>query len=104
MFQKIKALFAAQRRLQEIQSQLDEYNLQLGGGVGILTVESLIESHLSTREINQTISREYRENRKRGYDSGYAQGLEIATSQDYINVDRLRGMTVQELVDLIGEK
>jgi flagellar biosynthesis chaperone FliJ len=83
MFQKIKALFAAQRELERIQTQLDDYNLQF-----------------------QTISREYREYRKRGYDDGYAQGLEIATTQDYdyISVERLRGMTLQELVDLIGEK
>ena len=100
----IEKAFDAQCELEQIQSQLDAYSVELYQEANYFTVDTLIEAHRSTRKVNQHLVGEYCDQRERGYADGYAQGLEIATTQDYISVERLRGMTLQELVDLIGEK
>jgi flagellar biosynthesis/type III secretory pathway protein FliH len=87
-------------KLNDIEKALKEYSLEICPNFP-LTVDALIESHRSLREANKKRWDEYRDYRKQGYDTGYNEGLKIATSGDYVKVNKLKWMTLSELVNLI---
>lgn len=87
-----------------IMDLLEDYTKEVHGGVlppsGCgFTVEKLIEHSRKFREMNGDIQSHHRQ----GYREGYEAGLRNAERNGAITLDNLAKMTVQELVNRIGE-
>lgn len=83
--------------------KLEEYTKEIDPNhILPITIESLIESHRNLRaqviEFNKGYNEIVIEARKRAYDDAKQHAL----NSHWISVDRLRKMTVIELVDFIG--
>lgn len=86
---------------------LKEYSKEVYGNdyeiYGIISVSKLIDSHRSLREKSLEWHDEYLDAHKKGFEAGYNSGLKQAAN-DTIHYNDLRTMTIQDLVNLIGEQ
>jgi len=71
-------------------------------GVEHLSVVGLIESHRKLRGLTIRRYEERMAELERAREFGYAAGLQQATHGEYVEVAKLRLMTLDELVDFLG--
>lgn len=67
-----------------------------------MTIESLIDSHRHLREKNMKSHQEWLKELEKAREFGRKQGIEMVTHGQYIEVSKLKSMTITELVDFIG--
>ena len=84
-------------------AKLESYSEELGlSGSSSLTLDQLISSHKTLRELNSRTQKEYQDEMKRGYDYG-TWLAERSVSENTIKLGDLRNMTLQEIANLVGE-
>ena len=66
-----------------------------------MTLESLIDSHRHLREKNMNSHQEWLKELEKAREFGRNQGIEIITHGKYIEVSKLKGMTILQLVEFI---
>jgi hypothetical protein len=91
----IEAVMTTEEKLKEYSDLLGLYQA--------MTLDDLIASHQAIRSDNIKFHTEIRQIREEAVKRGYELGKSIALEQDYISRERLMKMTVQELVDLLGD-
>lgn len=85
---------------------LEEYSKEILGSIyhpsNNFTVARLIDSHRYLRQLNREWNGAFNEARTEGYKCGYDWGVKNVTDNT-IQYEDLRKMTIQELANLIGE-
>lgn len=80
---------------------LAQYSREVG--CSDFTLGSLIDSHRRLREMLSTASKEKMSAYSEAVSRGQEHGNKLVTDGLYIEVEKLRNMTVKELVDWIGD-
>lgn len=83
-------------------SQLEEYSKELDLHSTML-LSDLINSHRELRQKNMISHQQWLKEIDNGREWGKKQGLEMITHGKYIEVEKLKKMTIGELVEFIGE-
>ena len=68
-----------------------------------MTLESLIKSHRHLRELNKVRHTEWLKELEKGREIGRIQAEKVVKEQEWINVERLKNMTVAELVNFVND-
>jgi hypothetical protein len=88
--------------MREVYEKLAECSAKIGMWQGeSMSLDQLIASYLSVREANIEYMAEIDQMRKQGYDRGYEAGLEQVTEYEYIKLDDLRVMTMEQVAALL---
>lgn len=83
-----------------IEEKLAAYAAELG--VSILTIDDFIDSHRHLRSMNMEKSNAIREAVDEERIRAYADAEAYALKHDWISMDRLKTMSVKELVDFLS--
>lgn len=83
-------------------NKLEEYSEELGLNTPF-TLESLIESHRNIRAARFATEEERLKYVRSGYAAGYESGMKAAIEFGSIPVEKLKGMTVAELVEILRD-
>ena len=67
-----------------------------------MTIEALIESHRHLRNLNQIHHKEWLKELEKGREIGRIQAEIFVKEHEWISVERLKSMTVAELVNFLG--
>ena len=79
---------------------LEQYSKEIGVD---LTIENLIDSHRRLREINSISHKQWLSELEKAREIGIAQAEKIVTERNWININKLKSMTVLELVAFLAE-
>ena len=86
--------------IEDVDSKLKEYSESMSRCF-VISLDELIESHRSLREFRKTKHQEWlnilHEARKRGFEEGKQQALEY----NYIDREKLKEMTINQLMELL---
>lgn len=69
-----------------------------------MTLSDLIRSHSHLRSLNLENNEQLIKNAQEARNRAYNQAYEYALQHEFISVERLRKMTMQEIANLIGEE
>lgn len=78
------------------------YSIEIHNDPNALTLKKLIESHKQIRSLRLDVEKERRKYFQEGYEHGKAIGLR-SIGEGFIEIEKLKAMTMQEIADLIGE-
>lgn len=67
------------------------------------TIKSLIESHREVKEINWDYHQTWLDELKKARERGHIEGVEWATTHDYISREKLKSMTLLEIASWLEE-
>ena len=81
--------------------KIQNYMQSFIGGIDSGDVDKFIESHRYLRSLNLENGEIQRNAFKEGFESGRNAGMESITNGMYIEVDKLKAMTVNELVNFL---
>ena len=88
--------------MKDVNKKLADCSAKIGMWEGqVMSLDELIDAYLSVRESNIRYMAEIETMRERGYDQGYADGLDQALKGDYIKTDDLRSMTMAQVASML---
>jgi hypothetical protein len=82
---------------------LREYSIQIHGDANALTLKKLINSHKQIRKLRLEVEEERIKYFNDGYEHGKQAGLKNIDAS-FIEIEKLKEMTMQEIANLIGEE
>lgn len=84
-------------------TKIKDLLLAQGLDFDINTIEDLVKAYVSCRQTNQNLVKQLQtlqEDCQKGLQSSIAKQM---IEDDYISIDKLKGMTIQDVIYLIGE-
>lgn len=87
----------------EVERRLSALSKELGISEPFRSLEDLIDAYKSSRVLNGQLTAANRDQARAGYEEGKKRALEYAMMYDYFSRERLRGMTLAELAELLAD-
>ena len=72
-------------------------------GLSELTLDELVDCYITLRNINVKRGQQWNEELRNARELGEIQGRERVINGEYIEVSKLKEMTIRELVDFLSE-
>jgi hypothetical protein len=91
------------KKLKDYYREIHGYDQLVNGVCERDFVDDLIGSHRYLRSFNIKVNEERKKIMKDAYDAAYRDAAMMAIEQDWISSDKLRKMSVSELVELLRE-
>ena len=80
---------------------LENYSNEIGLS-NQMTLQGLVDSHRHLREKNMRSHQEWLQDLEKAREFGKKQGFEMITNGQYIEVSKLKNMTIVQLIEFIG--
>lgn len=87
----------------QIEQLLKQYSLEIGLE-NTISINMLIDSHRTLRVANQENTKKLHDQIQKGREIGIEQGRQLIANGEYIEVKKLKSMTVQELINFLGNE